>query len=103
MGSESSKWNSNSNSSSSNENEKIEEMICLQEEIENIEIKIAWIVKKSINLNDGHVNVLGYKKKNKINFTKGKKNVFEIKNGIKCSFKHWALILELSNGSFVNI
>ena len=71
--------------------------------IENIEIKIAWIVKKSINLNDGHVNVLGYKKKNKINFTKGKKNVFEIKNGIKCSFKHWALILELSNGSFVNI
>ena len=108
MGSESfksdSNSNSNSNSSSNSANEDIilEEMNCPLGEIENIYIKRVWAVKRSISLSDRHVNVFFYKKK-KINLTKGKKNIFEIQNECKWSFKHWAVILELSNGSFVNI
>jgi len=47
-------------------------MNCLLEGVENIEIKRVWALKRSINLNDRHVNVLGYKKQ-KINLIKGKK------------------------------
>ena len=95
--------NSNSKSSPSSDNDnKLQEMKCLLKETENLKIKRVWAVKKSVSLNDRHVNVLGYKKK-KINLTKGKKDVFEIKNGFNFYFKHWAIILELSNGSFVNI
>ena len=65
--------NSNSNSSLSNDNDtKLQEMNCLLEGVENIEIKRVWALKRSINLNDRHVNVLGYKKQ-KINLIKGKK------------------------------
>lgn len=31
------------------------------------------------------------------------KSIFDVKSGFNCYFKHWAVILELLNGSFVNI
>ena len=102
--SDSNKSNSNSNSNSSHSSDddtKLQEMNCLLEGTENIKIKRVWVLKKSVSLNDRHVNVLGFK--TKINLTKGKKNIFKIKNKFNCNFKHWAIILELSNGSFVNI
>jgi len=38
-----------------------------------------------------------------IELIKPKKNIFKIKKTFKCRFKHWAIILELTNRSFVNI
>ena len=99
--SDSNRSNSNSSPSSDNDN-KLQEMKCLLKDTKNLKIKRVWAVKKSVSLNDRHVNILGYKKK-KINLTKAKKDVFEIKNGFNFNFKHWAIILELSNGSYVNI
>ena len=70
----------------------------------NTIIKRVWIAKKSIKLNDNHV--LGKSKNDgnegndanvdKFDMIKGKEN-----NHL--SFKHWAIILELSNESFVTI
>ena len=118
MGSESSKSNSNSSksdsdssSNSGNNKGKLETMDCLKEN-ENTIINRVWIVKKSITLNDRHVNVSALSffsrvfsnmKKISINLVKPKANIFKIKNEYNSSFKHWAIILELSNDSYVNI
>ena len=129
MGGESSKSNSNSSksdsdssSNSAHKNGKLEEITFLKEN-ENTKIKRVWIVKKPISLADGHVDLLKsrYRKVtnkikellNKISstyidlndseFFEPKQNVFKIKNKYNPYFKHWALILELSNGSYVNI
>ena len=42
-------------------------------------------------------------KERKFELDKPKVNIFKIKNECRWYFKHWAMILELSNGSFVNI
>ena len=118
MGSESSKSDSNSSksdsdssSNSGNKNGKLETMDCLKEN-ENTIINRVWIVKKSITLNDRHVNVSALSlfsrmfskmKKKSINLVKPKANIFKIKNECNSHFKHWAIILELSNDSYVNI
>ena len=118
MGSESSKSDSNSSksdsdssSNSGNKNGKLETMDCLKEN-ENTIINRVWIVKKSITLNERHVNVSALSffskmiskiKKKSINLVKPKANIFKIKNEYNSSFKHWAIILELSNDSYVNI
>ena len=114
MGSESSKSDSNSSksdsdssSNSANNNGELETMDCLKEN-ENTIINRVWIVKKSITLNDRHVNVSAFGifskiKKKSINLVKPKANIFKIKNEYNSSFKHWAIILELSNDSYVNI
>ena len=118
MGSESSKSDSNSSksdsdssSNSANNNGEIETMDCLKEN-ENTIINRVWIVKKSITLQDRHVNALyihpfGPLKKRKLNpdlnLVKPKPNIFKIKNEYNSSCKHWAIILELSNDSYVNI
>ena len=118
MGSESSKSDSNSSksdsdssSNSANNNGELETMDCLKEN-ENTIINRVWIVKKSITLQDRHVNALyihpfGPLKKRKLNpdlnLVKPKPNIFKIKNEYNSSCKHWAIILELSNDSYVNI
>jgi len=89
-------------------------------------IKSAWIAKKSIILNDRNVNLIKYnfldsigeyidsnlptpacylskKYIKNLNVDKPKINIFDIKNEIKCQFKHWAVILELSNHTYINI
>ena len=113
MGSQSSKSDSNSSksdsdssSNSGNKNGKLETMDGLKEN-ENTIINRVWIVKKSITLNDGHVInfdpffILKFKKP--IKLLNPKANVFKIKNECNSHFKHWAIILELSNDSYVNI
>ena len=105
MGSESSKSESNSSksdsesSSSGREIGKKEIMICRKENKNKI-INRVWIVKKSISLNDTHIDI-GFR--NKVNLEKPLKNVFNIKNKFNSNYKHWAIILELSNDSYVNI
>ena len=108
MGSESSKSKSNSSKSdsdsSSNSGKRngiLEQMNC-KEKNEHTMVKRVWIVKKSITLTDGHVNVLPFFY-GKVDFIKPKKNVFNIKNSSNAHFKHWAIILELSNDSYVNV
>ena len=127
MGSESSKSNSNSSksdsdssSNSGNKSDNLEKMDCRKEN-DNTKIYRVWIVKKSITLNDGHINMAGFrphnivhalnsirdnlfkKKTEKPKLIKSEKNIFDIENENKCWFKHWAIILELSNDTFVNI
>ena len=125
MGSESSKSNSNSSksdsdssSNSGNKSGNLETMDC-QKENDNTIIYRVWIVKKSITLNDRHINLdsvfqfLLHPKDTIIDFFNGKLkfpklikpeiNIFDIENETKWYFKHWAIILELSNDSYVNI
>ena len=119
MGSESSKSDSNSSKSdsdsSSNSGEK-GELEKMNDRIENRNtiINRVWIVKKSIRLTDRNIgnNSLVIKKlliknlfksKDYIEMIKPKINIFNIKNDWIGYFKHCALILELSNGSYVNI
>ena len=126
MGGEASKSNSNFSksdsdfsSNSANKNGKLEEM-AFKKENENTKIKRVWIVKKSISLTDGHVNLSAfinpflklkyafYRSTNiselyNLKLFEPKKNVFKIENEYKSYCKHWAIILELSNGSYVNI
>ena len=119
MGSESSKSDSNSSKSdsdsSSNSGEK-GELEKMNDRIENRNtiINRVWIVKKSIRLTDRNIgnNSLVIKKlliknlfksKDYIEMIKPKINIFNIKNYWIGYFKHWAIILELSNGSYVNI
>ena len=86
----------------------------MREENANAIINRVWIAKRSINVkDDDHVQVLnlrylekfsslfGYNKK--LSLDKPKQNVFNIKGEIKWNFKHWSIILELSNNSYVNI
>ena len=110
--SNSSKSNSDSSSNSANNDGKLEEMV-FQKENENTIIKRVWIVKKSISLNDGHVDFdplsirlirkIFYKDFYNVKLFEPKPNVFKIKNEFNSNFKHWAIILELSNSSYVNI
>ena len=120
MGSESSKSDSNSSksdsdssSNSANNNGELETMDCLKEN-ENTIINRVWIVKKSITLYDRHVNAFSlnlflrlrklYSKfESDLNLVRPKPNIFKIKNEYNSSCKHWAIILELSNDSYVNI
>ena len=94
MGSESSKSDSNSSksdsdssSNSGNASGELEKMIFLKEN-ENTIINRVWIVKKSIRLNDIYIGVLFIAVP------------FDLD---KIMLKHWAILLELSNGSYVNI
>ena len=110
--SNSSKSNSDSSSNSANNDGKLEEMV-FQKENENTIIKRVWIVKKSISLSDGHVDFVPFhlsslstifnKDFYNVKLFKPKPNVFKIKNEYNSNFKHWAIILELSNSSYVNI
>ena len=123
MGSESSKSESNcsksdsySSSNSGKKKNKLEIMNCLKEN-ENTMINRVWIVKKSISLSEDHVALplierlvfpLYFKLSDKDisnlhNIHKPKTNVFKIENEFKSKFKHWAIILELSNETYVNI
>ena len=86
------------------------EKLIFQKENENTIINRVWIVKRSISENQGLIKPLylnsipSYKKVfNNFYLLEPRHNVFNIKNEIKSNFKHWALILELSNCSYVNI
>ena len=104
MGNESSKSQPES-SNSGNKNGKLETMHFLNEN-ENEIINRVWIVKKSISILDRHIffsstarifcdddNLI-----KKIDVCSSERN-----DKIVPYFKHWAIILELSNGTFVNI
>lgn len=73
----------------------------------NTTIKRVWIVKKPISLTDGHIVIDTSKYtlflENVPQLLKSKKNIFNIKNEWNTHIKHWAIILELSNDSYVNI
>ena len=99
MGSESSKSNSNSSKSDSDSspnsgNKKciLEKMDCRKEN-DNTMIYRVWIVKKSISLNDSHI--VFAKEIVRCLFPFFQETFFR--------FKHWAIILELSNDTYVNI
>ena len=99
MGSESSKSNSNSSksdsdssSNSGNQNGNLEKMDCRKEN-DNTKIYRVWIVKKSISLNDRHINSVSV----------GLINLKTLELIIKSFLRHWAIILELSNDTYVNI
>ena len=90
-----------------------------RKENDNTKIYKVWIVKKSITLNDGHINMDGVfgivhtlnsiidnlfkKNTEKPKLIKTEENIFDIENENKLWFKHWAIILELSNDTYVNI
>lgn len=103
---------SNSNSLKSNsepkslntgkKNDKLEE-VKFEEENNNTIIGRVWIVKKRIGLGDRHFFHLPFLMSDDVDLIKIEQNVFEINDGFICFFKHWAIILELSNGSYVNI
>ena len=100
---------SDSNSISFEHTFKLEKMV-FQKENENTIINRVWIIKRSISKNHGHIdklylNFLPSPERVFKNFylLEPRHNVFNIKNEIKKNLKHWALILELSNGSYVNI
>ena len=127
MGSNSSKMKSNSNISNS-EKQSLNSAITGLEKFDYTSnnshetITRVWIAKKAINLSDSHVlgglglyeiseynpseNVKGILKEKEISIPKIerlKSNLFNINNGINIYPKHWAIILELSNETFVNI
>ena len=100
---------SDSNSISFEHTFKLEKMV-FQKENENTIINRVWIIKRSISKNHGHIdklylNFLPSPERVFKNFylPEPRHNVFNIKNEFKSNLKHWALILELSNGSYVNI
>ena len=117
MGSESSKSESDS-SNSGEKNSELEEMNDLKEN-KNTIINRVWVVKKSIRLTDENVDITyGNKIISKFvdhiglakfgNSIRGvlidpKINIFNVKKRWTALPKHWAIILELSNGSYVNI
>ena len=78
----------------------------------NTIIKRVWITKKSINLHDENVKIsdriikLGNYFINKSSLDildQLYTNVFNIESCFNFNLKHWAIILELSNNSYVNI
>ena len=119
MGNESSNSNSDSNScksdsdsasnSGDNKNE-LQRMDCLIEN-ENTIINKVWICKKSIKLTDSQVKLSAMnpfytskeKKEDVEIIIRLKKNIFNLKNFPNYEFKHWAVIIELSNNSYVNV
>ena len=106
MGSESSNSDSNSSrsdsdsaSNSGSANGEIEKMI-FQKENENTIINRVWIVKKSISYSDARVGGILSLAITSIFPPLGLVNLIPLD---KYMLKHWAIILELSNGSYVNI
>ena len=110
-----SKSDSDYSSNSAKENGRLEMMDNFDEN-ENIMVKRVWIVKRSIRLHDEHVKIfkpidffllhllhLPFENSPDISFVRPKPNVFTIENKYNNNFKHWAVILELSNKSYVNI
>ena len=106
-----SKSDSDYSSNSAKENGRLEMMDNFDEN-ENIMVKRVWIVKRSIRLHDEHVSInplyfilyhLLFENFSDISFFRPKHNVFTIENKYNNNFKHWAVILELSNKSYVNI
>ena len=86
------------------------EKMIFQKENKNTIINRVWVIKRSISKNQGYIDGLY------LNFIPSpervfenfhlkapRHNVFNIKGEIKKNLKHWALILELSNDSYVNI
>ena len=125
MGSESSNSNSNSSKSDSNissnsadKKNQLETMECHPEN-KNTVIQRVWIAKKSITMHDEHVYFFYKKRKSYLSNLIGllyyqpqslihkyqelHENIFNKEGQISANFKHWALILELSNSSYVNI
>ena len=106
MGSESSKSNSNSSKSDSdsssnsgkNKNGNLEKMDCRKEN-DNTMIYRVWIVKKSISLDDSHI---GFVKDFVTVFSSPFFALLNLTDKF-FRFKHWAIILELSNDTYVNI
>ena len=123
MGSESSKSNSNSSKSDSDSSSNSGNKNCILEKMDcrkgndNTKIYRVWIVKKSITLNDRHINFNYFpnckkmlslihkfgEKIGDIKLVESEENIFDIKNENRWYFKHWAIILELSNDTYVNI
>ena len=107
MGSESSKSNSNSSKSDSdsssnsgkNKNGNLEKMDCRKEN-DNTMIYRVWIVKKSISLNDSHI---GFVKDIVKEIVRHQFPLLSLLPETFFRFKHWAIILELSNDTYVNI
>ena len=107
-----SKSDSDYSSNSAKENGRLEMMDNFDEN-ENIMVKGVWIVKRSIRLHDEHVvvfdpfcfmlNHIPFDYSPDISLVSPKHNVFTIENKYNNNFKHWAVILELSNKSYVNI
>ena len=87
-----------SSSNSAEVKDKLEEMNCGKENANTI-INRVWIIKKSISLFDRQIFVSSISPIIK----NGKTNPFIPSNRVTPNFKHWAIILELSNGSYVNI
>ena len=125
MGSESSNSNSNSSksdsdisSNSADNKNQLETMECHPEN-KNTVIQRVWISKKSITMHDEHVDffynlekskahilnrLIGYKPPSENHkYQELHENVFNKEGHISAYFKHWALILELSNSTYVNI
>lgn len=115
MGSESSSYaNYNSTewysglSSNSGEIKILEEMDC-ESSIIKTNIERVWIVKRSISLDDRHVrlvpilDLINHYRRAPPSIIKPLRNIFTIKNSSNWNFKHWAIILELSNNAYVNI
>ena len=124
MWSQSSKSNSNSfksdSESSSNSGKKdgrLETMECKPSNY-NTTIKRTWIIKKSISISDEHIMIKNifiyayntiaipnFMKLEENPFSNGdpKKAIFYSRQDWNSDFKHWAIILELSNDSYVNI
>jgi len=100
--SNSSKSDSNSSSNSGNKKNVIEIMDCLEENNNTIIYRV-WIVKKSIHLGDISHVFQSLRSYNSDNLLEVKIHAFDIKKETKCRFKHWAIILELSNGTYVNL
>ena len=116
MGSNQSKSNSNSlksdseSPSNSAKEGNLEVMDCQPQNSGTI-IRNVWIGKKSINFSDNHVHKISpgfffrfyYGVSLDVEIEEPKINIFNIKDEFKISFKHWAIILELSNKTIVNI
>lgn len=100
-GSNSSK--SESHSSSNSGDGKIEKMDCLPEN-NNTMVYRVWIVKKSISFGEiGRLFGSCATPRSSNEVLKEKILAFDATNETKIRFKHWAIILELSNGTYVNI
>ena len=115
MGSKESKCNSNfsesdseSSSNSAERKGELEELECKPDNSYTNILRV-WIVKKSISLADEHISkdsfiLDNFIKHNGNSIIKNPKiNIFDIKSEYHTRFKHWAIILELSNKTYVNI
>ena len=120
--SESNSLKTDSTSSSNTGEGNILETLNFSEKNNNTLIKRVWIVKKSIDLNDIHIRALNtlffyedyifiFDKLHKAvqRLLLGNKILLKqyqlnmVKNEIKLKFKHWAIILDLSNKAYINI